>query len=131
MANKVVALERALPTWRVNRIGAFFAQPVNLIFVVLAGVLAFLTLYPSFFLLYGSFTDAPLGVPGHFTLSNYIHAYTDPESYRLLLTSFIFGIGASGVSIILALVLAWITIRSNAPLRRPRISRLDHDAEAI
>ncbi|HEY1371461.1 MAG TPA: iron ABC transporter permease [Candidatus Binatia bacterium] len=81
-------------------------------------MLAFLTLYPSFFLLYGSFTDAPLGVPGHFTLANYIYAYTDPESYRLLLTSFIFGIGASGLSVIFALVLAWITIRTNAPFRR-------------
>ncbi|HKA32365.1 MAG TPA: iron ABC transporter permease [Candidatus Binatia bacterium] len=101
-----------------SRVGTFFAQPINLIFVLLAGVLAFLTLYPSFFLLYGSFTDAPLGLPGHFTLANYIHAYTDPESYRLLLTSFIFGIGASGLSVILALVLAWITIRTNAPFRR-------------
>lgn len=118
MAHKAVALERALPTWSLNRVAAFFAQPVNLIFVVLAGVLAFLTLYPSFFLLYGSFTDSPLGVPGHFTLENYIHAYTDAESYRLLLTSFIFGIGASGVSIIFALLLAWITIRTNAPLRK-------------
>jgi len=118
LAEKAAALEQALPAWRSSRVGTFFAQPINLIFVLLAGVLAFLTLYPSFFLLYGSFTDAPLGVPGHFTLANYIYAYTDPESYRLLLTSFIFGIGASGLSVVLALVLAWITIRTNAPFRR-------------
>jgi iron(III) transport system permease protein len=118
LAEKAAALEQALPAWRSSRVGTFFAQPINLIFVLLAGVLAFLTLYPSFFLLYGSFTDAPLGVPGHFTLANYIYAYTDPESYRLLLTSFIFGIGASGLSVIFALVLAWITIRTNAPFRR-------------
>jgi iron(III) transport system permease protein len=62
--------------------------------------------------------DAPLGVPGHFTLKNYVQAYSDVESYRLLLTSFIFGIGASGLSVVLALVLAWVTIRSNAPFRR-------------
>jgi iron(III) transport system permease protein len=116
--HKTVALERALPAWTLSRVGAFFSQPINLIFVGLAGVLGFLTLYPSFFLLYGSFTDAPLGVPGHFTLENYIHAYSDPESYRLLLTSFIFGIGASGLSVILALMLAWITIRTNAPYSR-------------
>ena len=122
MAQKAVALEQALPAWRSSRVGTFFAQPINLIFVLLAGVLAFLTLYPSFFLLYGSFTDAPLGLPGHFTLANYVHAYTDPESYRLLLTSFIFGIGASALSVFFALVLAWITIRTNAPFRRDRKS---------
>jgi len=118
LAQKAVALERVLPAWSASRVGTFFAQPINLIFVLLAGVLAFLTLYPSFFLLYGSFTDAPLGVPGHFTLANYIHVYADPESYRLLLTSFIFGIGASALSVFFALVLAWITIRTNAPFRR-------------
>ena len=91
---------------------------MNLIFMGVAGVIAFLALYPSFFLLYGSFTDAPLGVPGHFTLHNYVQAYSDPEAYRLILTSFIFGIGASGLSVVLALTLAWITIRTNAPFRR-------------
>src|SRR3970040_1032971 len=33
-------------------------------------------------------------------------------------TSFIFGIGASGLSVTFALILAWITIRTNAPFRR-------------
>jgi iron(III) transport system permease protein len=91
---------------------------MNLVFIGVAAVLSFLSLYPSFFLLYGSFTDAPLGVPGHFTLANYIQAYSDPEAYRLILTSFIFGIGSSGLSVVLALTLAWITIRTNAPFRR-------------
>ena len=91
---------------------------MNLIFIGVAAILAFLSLYPSFFLLYGSFTDSPLGVPGHFTLHNYIQAYSDPEAYRLILTSFIFGIGASGLSVVLALTLAWVTIRTNAPFRR-------------
>src|SRR5207245_4673219 len=45
-------------------------------------------------------------------------AYSDPTAYRLILTSFIFGIGASGFSIVVALSLAWITIRTNAPFRR-------------
>ncbi|HEX7228887.1 MAG TPA: iron ABC transporter permease, partial [Candidatus Binatia bacterium] len=42
----------------------------------------------------------------------------DPEAYPLLLNSFIFGLGASGLSLIFALTLAWITIRTNAPFRR-------------
>ena len=47
-----------------------------------------------------------------------MRAYADPEAYPLLLNSFIFGIGASGLSVVLALTLAWITIRTNAPFRR-------------
>jgi iron(III) transport system permease protein len=47
-----------------------------------------------------------------------VRAYSDPEAYPLLLNSFIFGIGASGLSVIFALTLAWITIRTNAPFRR-------------
>lgn len=119
MNDRTVAIGRALPTnGGLARVALFFTQPVNLIFVGVASVIAFLALYPSFFLLYGSLTDSPLGVPGHFTLQNYVQAYSDPTAYPLILTSFIFGIGASGLSVILALTLAWITIRTNAPFRR-------------
>jgi iron(III) transport system permease protein len=104
--------------WTRSRIGAFLSQPVSWVFLIVGGIIAFLSLYPTFFLFYGSLTDAPLGVPGQFTFQNYVRAYTDPEAYPLLLNSFIFGIGASGLSIIFALTLAWITIRTNAPYRR-------------
>ena len=101
-----------------TRIGAFLFQPVSWVFITVGAVIAFLSLYPTAFLFYGSLVDAPLGVPGHFTLQNYVRAYSDPEAYPLLLNSFIFGIGASGLSVIFALTLAWITIRTNAPFRR-------------
>ena len=92
---------RGLPaSFGFSRVAAFFTQPINLIFTGVAGIIAFLAFYPSFFLLYGSLTDAPLGVPGHFTFHNYVQAYSDPTAYRLILTSFIFGIGASGFSIV-------------------------------
>jgi iron(III) transport system permease protein len=114
-----VAVESTLPTaWSRSRIGFFLSQPVSWVFLTVGGIIAFLSLYPTFFLFYGSLTDAPLGVPGNFTLQNYVRAYADPEAYPLLLNSFIFGIGASGLSVILALTLAWITIRTNAPFRR-------------
>jgi iron(III) transport system permease protein len=104
--------------WKRTRIGAFLLQPVSWVFIGVGVIIAFLSLYPTVFLFYGSLVDAPLGVPGHFTLQNYVRAYSDPEAYPLLLNSFIFGIGASGLSIVFALVLAWITIRTNAPCRR-------------
>jgi iron(III) transport system permease protein len=104
--------------WSRTRIGAFLSQPVSWVFLIVGGIIAFLSLYPTFFLFYGSLTDAPLGLPGKFTLENYVRAYSDPEAYPLLLNSFIFGFGAAGLSLLFALVLAWITIRTNAPFRR-------------
>lgn len=114
------AAAQALPRWL--RLGARTRegrlQPLTLLVVGLTATLGFLALYPSFFLFYGSLVDAPLGVSGSFTLQNYARAFLDLEAYRLMLTSFVFGIGASGLSVALALALAWITIRTNAPLRR-------------
>ncbi len=42
-------------------------------------------------------------------------AYTDPETYTVLWNSFVYAAGASGLSVVLALIIAWITIRTNAP----------------
>jgi iron(III) transport system permease protein len=114
-----MAVETAFSTaWKRSSLGAFLAQPVSWVFIFVGGIIAFLSLYPTFFLFYGSLTDAPLGLPGKFTLQNYVRAYSDPEAYPLLLNSFIFGLGSSGLSLIFALALAWITIRTNAPFRR-------------
>jgi ABC-type Fe3+ transport system permease subunit len=114
--HRLVGVRQTIPaTWSWSRITSFFGQPVNLVFLAVAGIIGFLGLYPSFFLLYGSFTDTPLGVPGHFTLANYLQAYADPQTYQLVLTSFIFALGASALSVILALILAWIAIRKQKP----------------
>jgi len=116
---RTLAAEAHAPTaWSRTGLGAFLSQPIAWVFVIVGGIIAFLSLYPTVFLFYGSLVDAPLGVPGRFTLQNYIRAYGDPEAYSLLLNSFIFGIGSAGLSVIFALALAWITIRTNAPLRR-------------
>lgn len=116
---RTLAAGPSLPAaWSRTRIGAFLSQPVSWVFLIVGGIIGFLSLYPTVFLFYGSLTDAPLGVPGHFTLQNYVRAYTDPEAYPLLLNSFIFGLGSSGLSVLLASTLAWITIRTNAPFRR-------------
>lgn len=104
--------------WRRTRIGAFLSQPVSWVFIIVSSIIAFLSLYPTFFLFYGSLTDQPLGVPGNFTLQNYVRAYSDPEAYALMVNSFVFGVGSAGLSVIFALALAWITIRTDAPFRR-------------
>ncbi len=97
---------------------SFLRQPANLVFLGVTAIIAFLGLYPSIFLFYGSLTNTPLGVPGHFTLANYRQAFADPETYTVLWNSFVYAIGASGLSVILALIIGWITIRTDAPFRR-------------
>ncbi len=80
-------------------------------------LLAFLTLYPTAMLFYGSLSDAPVGALGRLTLAHYRHAYTDPATYRLMLNSFVFALGTAALSVLFGLVLAWITVRTNAPGR--------------
>lgn len=92
-------------------------NPVLVMTAVTAAVVGFLALYPTAMLFYGSVSDAPLGVPGRFSLVNYLRAYGDPLTYRLIGTSFVFAAGSAGFSILLAATLAWITIRTNAPGR--------------
>src|SRR5260370_40306932 len=48
---------------------------------------AFLVLFPLAMLVFGSFWTARPGFPGAFTLDNYLNAYTDPDTYRILLTT--------------------------------------------
>ncbi len=80
-------------------------------------LLAFLALYPTAMLFYGSVSDAPLGLPGAFTLEHYRTAYGDPETYRLIANSSLFAGGAALLSLMLAGLLAWITVRTDAPGR--------------
>jgi ABC-type sugar transport system permease subunit len=122
--DRSIAVGQWLPSaWSRSRLGAFLTQPISWVFIVVGSIIAFLSLYPTVFLFYGSLTDAPLGVPGQFTLQNYVRAYSDPEAYPLLLNSFIFGLGSAGLSVVFALTLAWITIRTNAPT----VFRADRD----
>jgi iron(III) transport system permease protein len=94
-------------------------QDPNVAVMALVGVvIAYLSLSPTVMLFYGSFLSKPLGVPGEFTLQHYVLAYTDPVTYRLLINSFVFAAGSSVLATLLAAVVAWITVRTNAPLRK-------------
>ncbi|MGZ8485913.1 MAG: ABC transporter permease [Candidatus Binatia bacterium] len=96
-----------------------FRQNPQLAVVVFVGVvIAYLSLSPTLMLFYGSFRSEPLGVPGEFTLAHYISAYSDPLTYQLLFNSFVFAGGSALLATALAATLAWISIRTNAPLRR-------------
>jgi iron(III) transport system permease protein len=93
-------------------------DPQAAVLAVVGVIIAYLSLSPTLMLFYGSFLSKPLGVPGSFTLRHYIRAYSDPVTYQLLLNSFIFATGSSILATGLAAVIAWITVRTNAPLRK-------------
>jgi iron(III) transport system permease protein len=104
----------------------FFEAPVRAmrrdpqigVIVAVGVVIGYLSLSPTLMLFYGSFLSKPLGVPGDFTLAHYVHAYTDPLTYQLLLNSFVFATGSSILATLLAAILAWIAIRTNAPFKK-------------
>ncbi len=120
MSNHTISLPQAIPaTGTLPRIIAWLSVPVNLFFVLVAAVLAYLSLFPTFFLFLGSFRDEPLGVAGTLTLANYHEAYLEEpaETLGMLSNSLIFAFASSTFSILIAVTLAWIAIRTNAPFK--------------
>ena len=93
-------------------------DPQVAVIAVVGVVIGYLSLSPTLMLFYGSFLSKPLGVPGEFTLAHYSQAYGDPLTYQLLLNSFVFAAGSSVLATLLAAILAWIAIRTNAPFRK-------------
>ena len=99
-------------------LGPFRRDPQLSVVLVVGLIIAYLSLSPTLMLFYGSFRSKALGVEGEYTLAHYLHAYTDPLTYELLLNSFLFASGSALLSTMLAATLAWIAIRTNAPFRR-------------
>jgi len=102
--------------WRLRLNAAL--TPANIAMGGITLFVAFLVLYPLGTLLIGSFLTATPGRTGTFTLQNYISAYTDSATYRILLTTVVL----AGVKTILATLLAvtfgLIVVRTDTPLRR-------------
>ena len=74
---------------------------------------------PLVMLLYGSIRSAPIGEPGaSFTIQNYINAYVDKEFYPLFLNSLHFAIGSCIVTFLIGTYLAWISERTNTPMKK-------------
>jgi iron(III) transport system permease protein len=88
-------------------------------FVTLAaGAMAYLTVVPLIMLIYGSVQSGPPGASGSFTIKNYVALF---ENWRLagaLINSLIFSTGSSILAFLGGLYLAWVTERTNVPLRK-------------
>lgn len=92
-------------------------DPSTLFFLAAAAILVFLVIVPIVLLIYASFVES-LGVgPDVLTLDNYIRALTSPYTYSTLVSSVVFAVGASALSLILGTLVAWILERTNVPFR--------------
>lgn len=97
--------------WRVELNSGFVAMSLVTLLV------AFLVLFPLAMLVFGSFWTARPGFPGALTLDNYIKAYLDPDTYRILISTVLL-IGAKTLlAVSFACTLAWIVTRTDTPFR--------------
>jgi len=94
-----------------------FRDPALLIPVVGAGVLIYLAVLPLLMLLIGSFQAEVAPREFIYTLKNYQAAYASEYTYSTFMNSLIFASGSAGLSFILGTLLAWLTERTNTPLR--------------
>lgn len=77
----------------------------------------YLTLIPIVMVIYGSFQSGPPGTESVFTLSNYVKAVSSPTLYRSILNSVIFALGGGSLAFAIGCFLAWITERTDTPLK--------------
>ena len=87
------------------------------IFYLLLGFTLFLIIYPVSFLVFGSFWSGNPGGAGELTLDNYVVVFSDPKTLELLVNSLAYALGSALLGVSIATVLAFITTRTNAPLR--------------
>ena len=92
-------------------------DPALLIPVVGAGILVYLAVLPLLMLFVGSFQAEVAPREFVYTFKNYHAAYASEYTYSTFLNSLIFASGSAGLSFILGTMLAWLTERTNTPLR--------------
>jgi iron(III) transport system permease protein len=101
---------------RTGRIG-FSMDPALLIPVVGAGILIYLAVLPLIMLFVGSFQAEVAPREFVYTLKNYKAAYASEYTYSTFVNSLIFASGSAALTFVLGTVLAWLTERTNTPLR--------------
>jgi len=88
-------------------------SPLTFTFVLIVGCL---TVGPVLMLILGSFSRG-IGAFGVFTVEKYIRVYTDPSLPKILLNTAAFTVGSSLFATALALILAYLNVRTDIPLK--------------
>jgi len=88
-------------------------SPLTALFVIILGCL---TVGPVLMLVLGSLSRG-IGAFGAFTVEKYIRVYTDPTLPKTLINTVAFTVGSSLFATALALVLAYLNVRTDIPLK--------------
>lgn len=107
-----------LPTMVVRWSAKHTPSGTNAIFLFVAGLIAFMSLYPIGWLVFGSFYSAQPLQDGQLTLDNYRNAYSSPILFETIKTTLLFAAGQTVVSVAVGTGLGWVVARTNTPGRR-------------
>ncbi|HET8563658.1 MAG TPA: hypothetical protein VFM35_07300, partial [Candidatus Binatia bacterium] len=91
--------------------GSFF------FFICVVGILLWLILIPLGQMVISSFRTGHPAAPGPFTFSNYLVAYTNPLTYRMIFNTLVFAGGGTAITVCIAVLFAWLLERTDMPLR--------------
>ena len=123
MREQLQEASESLPV-KIGRRLTFFRAHDLVQYSVAGAVILFLVyqvVTPLAFLVWGSLKTVRPGAPGFFnfnlTVSNYVRAFSQGEFAAVVLNSLIYSVGAAVGALLLAIVLAWITERTDAPGR--------------
>ena len=83
----------------------------------MVAVTCILIIYPIGVLIFNSFTISEWGKPVIYTLSNYAKIFRTDRFLLALRNSLIISLGTTALAGLLGITLAWITARTNTPLR--------------
>lgn len=89
----------------------------DLFFIVVVAILLWLILIPLGQMILSSFRLGHPAAPGPFTLKNYLAAYTNPLTYRMIANTFVFATGGTAITVFIAVLFAWLIERTDMPLR--------------
>lgn len=83
------------------------------LFLVPIALLLYLALGPLILLVVSGFKPDGLVSSSGFTLGYYTDLYSDPATYKLIFSTFVFAAGSTAVALFFAVILAWLIERTN------------------
>src|ERR671922_565706 len=88
-----------------------------LFFVFVVAILLWLVLIPLGQMVVSSFRTGHPVAPGPFTVKNYLVAYLNPLTYRMMFNTLLFAGAGTAITVSIAVLFAWLIERTDMPLR--------------
>ena len=86
-------------------------------FFFVVAILLWLILIPLGQMIVSSFRTGHPVAPGPFTLKNYLAAYLNPLTYRMIFNTVLFAGTGTAITVAIAVLFAWLIERTDMPLR--------------